>query len=252
MSESIKIVQLSDCHLFADKERLGYCDIQPYSTLSQTLWEIRNECPDLIINSGDVSGDFSEQSYRHYSSLWQNTAINARVFSVAGNHDQIAFWEACFDQKHGYSSHSLLNGTWRLHLLASNFEGNIGTVTKKSLQLFAETIHNNPHASHLAVLHHPLSDSNVWMDKHYLSNANSVIECLQTPTVKAVFHGHVHTDRCVMINETPVYACPSTCWQWGNTREFSTASLLPGYRVIDLNEDGSFSTQVKYLEKSKN
>ena len=247
MPRTTKIIQISDCHLFADKQKLGFANRCPFATLSRVLNAIKAENPDLVINTGDVSSDFSEESYLNYRQAWSEVGLSTSELSVAGNHDKIRFWEVCFNRKQGYAQHSLLNGTWHIHLLASRFKGALGTVTEGSLRAFADHVRSAPELNHIAVLHHSVMSSNVWMDKHYLTNANAVIASISSLPVRAVLHGHVHTERCVMLGNTPLFACPSTCWQWGNTKEFSVSNHAPGYRVIKLIDDGGFETSVKYV-----
>ena len=64
----MRLLQLSDCHLFADHAQTGY-GVNPYQSLSRVLECAAGESPDYVIITGDVSGDNSEESYRHFLSL---------------------------------------------------------------------------------------------------------------------------------------------------------------------------------------
>jgi Icc protein len=43
-------------------------------------------------------------------------------------------------------------------------------------------------------------------------------------------------------------ACPSTCWQFATMTSFATNDLMPGYRVINLLENGQISTSIHRLK----
>ena len=247
MTSSLTIIQITDCHLFADPYKSGYAGINPYDSLQRVLKSVSQLNPDLVIVTGDVSGDHSHISYQHFKQLWKDFGITAQLLSVAGNHDEITAWQDCFQTAHQYQQHSLLSGKWHLHLLPSDFKGAKGLLNTEAMRRFNTFVANNQQAEHIAVLHHPLTDSGVWMDKHHLLNANDFKQCLAKNRVTAVLHGHVHTDRHVMVENTPVYACPSTCWQWANTAEFGVTQQPPGFRIISLDSEGHYKTKVYYL-----
>jgi Icc protein len=43
-------------------------------------------------------------------------------------------------------------------------------------------------------------------------------------------------------------ACPSSCWQFANQENFATTDLKPGYRVINLLENGQITTSIQRLK----
>lgn len=247
MSSQYTLAQITDCHLFADPSKAGYSGINPYQSLEKVLLEVRKQRPDCVLVTGDVSGDYSEQSYAHFIQLWQQSGITAPLFSVAGNHDNIGAWQDCFGCKHEYLSAALGFGHWHLHMLPSEFEGAKGRLKRDATQHMCDNIESNRDAHHIVAMHHPLTLSDVWMDKHRLVNPEVFTGYLPMANLRAVIHGHVHTERKVMLHKTPIYACPSTCWQWGNSVEFSVSEQMPGFRTLKLNEDGHFSTMTHYV-----
>ncbi|MBT0585354.1 metallophosphoesterase family protein [Alteromonas oceanisediminis] len=251
------IAQLSDCHLFAERDKCGYNDINPYDALAAVFSAIGGYQVDAVLCTGDISGDGSAQSYRHFQSLWQAAEIEAVLFTLAGNHDSPVHWPADWQPFTAYQYHAL-PANWHLHCLPSTFAGARGSLTETGIgqcrNRLVETAGSNQY--HLMAIHHPLYPANEWMDKHRLDNPEQLLHLIeQSEGVQAVVHGHVHTAR-VQQHSRPngdvcrLYACPSSCWQWGNTAHFSVAAQTPGFRLIELSDGGQLHTSVHYLADS--
>ena len=83
----MKIVQISDCHLFADRDKIGYNNINPRLSLKHILTEVHLQQPDVLLITGDISADGSGQSYQHFYNLLREAKIDCRVGIIPGNHD---------------------------------------------------------------------------------------------------------------------------------------------------------------------
>ncbi|MFT4746161.1 MAG: Icc protein, partial [Congregibacter sp.] len=86
----MNIIQISDCHLFSDTQKTGYNSINPYQSLQHILAEVKFHQPDVLLVTGDISGDGSGQSYQHFSKLLCETKIKCRIGIIPGNHDNQA------------------------------------------------------------------------------------------------------------------------------------------------------------------
>lgn len=247
MPSQLKLAQISDCHLFADPHKVAY-GINPNYTLLHVLTAIAASGADMLLVTGDISGDETEQSYERFWQAFRQSGLSIPVVSVAGNHDAITLWQNSFATEHRYQSLVLPVDNWHLHLLPAQFKGTQAILDDSIVAQFEAAVAIAPDVSHLLALHHPLWQEGVWMDKHAMQNPERLLSILAEATnVKAVLHGHVHTARDRLCNSVHVLACPSTCWQWGNTPDFSVAQLGPGYRMLTLNESGDWNSDVTYL-----
>ncbi|MEO7017730.1 MAG: metallophosphoesterase [Leifsonia sp.] len=96
MSESLRILHLSDTHLFGDG-RLHYGIVDTLAALDRVLERAAElDSVDLVVASGDLSDDGSPESYRLLDDRLQAwaTARGAQIAYVMGNHDLSEGFEA--------------------------------------------------------------------------------------------------------------------------------------------------------------
>jgi Icc protein len=96
----MKIVQISDCHLFSDNKKVGYQQINPYQSLSRVLKKVNELKPALVIACGDISSDKTLDSYRHFSSLWESSKLACKLIVMPGNHDDVEVMQGHFAPHH--------------------------------------------------------------------------------------------------------------------------------------------------------
>ncbi|MFT2089585.1 metallophosphoesterase [Paraglaciecola sp. 2405UD69-4] len=246
----MKIVQISDCHLFADKQKNGYKDINPYQSLRNILGQVSVEQIALLLVTGDLSGDASALSYQHFKQLLVEANLDCKLLILPGNHDSIEHLKATFPEENLWfrSPISLDDTNWQLHLLNSQFEGALGNVSRKDLELLEQALQQAPDKSHLIAVHHHPINCNGWMDKHEWLNRQDFTQLVELyPNVKVVVYGHIHSDIETQQNGVLYLACPSTCWQWANTESFGLSDEKPGYRVIELQEGGQFNHEINRI-----
>jgi Icc protein len=246
----MKIIQISDCHLFADAHKVSYNNINPFRSLEQILAGVKLHEPDVLLVTGDISGDSSGQSYQHFSKLIHEAKINCQVGIIPGNHDSQDQLTANIPKEYLWLNNPrlILPNQWHIHLLNTQDQQTIGRISEVSLRSLTEylSIHSNDY--HLLAAHHHPIPCGGWMDKHEWTNRhnfNAVVA--QYESVKGVVYGHIHMaieqqkDQCLYM------ACPSTCWQFANKESFATTDLLPGYRVINLLKNGQITTSIHRL-----
>jgi Icc protein len=251
---SFRIVQITDSHLFADKGKVVGDDvldegINSFNTLASVLAKIPLYQPDLVLMTGDLSADESEQSYQHFSQLWRDAKIESSLMMIPGNHDDAGLMKACFPNWFWEDDVVEVVG-WRLHCLHSQVPGQgRGKVNDEQLHQLQRDIRQHPQLHHfIAVHHHPIA-MNSWMDQYNWTNNQDFVELVEkNPVIKVVVHGHVHTTRDIPIGQARLLAAPSTCWQFKHEPEFAFDINPPAFRVIDLNQDGTFDTSIIYTE----
>lgn len=246
MTSSLTIVQISDCHLFADANKSGYQNIKPYFSLQRVLQLVVRHKPHLVLVTGDISGDYSQASYEHFWFLWQQACIDAQLQLLPGNHDCLETMQQVFPKEHLWHQ-ALDHQFWQIHLLNTKGKGTSGHLAPEQLSELEHKVSASDKHQLLAMHHHPL-DCNSWMDKHAWQNKQQFCDWAQgQQQIKAMLYGHIHTDKHQNLAHIDTWACPSTCWQWQTSKEFAVSDEAPGYRLLNLLADGSIQTQVYRL-----
>jgi Icc protein len=248
----LKIIQITDCHLFCDLNKVGYNKINPAHSLEQILNEVSSEQPDKVIATGDISGDGSVQSYQHFNRLIEAAGLEHKLLVIPGNHDNQTAMQSifCAQQLWSNTPHVILNNQWHLHLVDTQYQQTIGRLTQENLNALEQLLQQHRQNFHMIAAHHHPIPCGGWMDKHEWQNRQAFRSLVdQHPAVKAVIYGHIHMHVQQQQQQCLYMACPSTCWQFSNSEAFSFNDLQPGYRIINLAEDGQIHTSVQRLKK---
>jgi Icc protein len=241
----MKIIQISDCHLFADTQKVGYNNINPFRSLERILSEVKAHRTDVLLITGDISGDGSGQSYQHFSNLLHETKMGCQIGIIPGNHDNQTQLKANILEKYLWLNNPriVLPNHWHIHLLDTQYQQTMGQISEGSLASLVEYLSLHPQGYHLLAAHHHPIPCGGWMDKHEWTNRqrfNGVVA--KYPSIKGVVYGHIHMAIEQQLNQCLYMACPSTCWQFSNQGSFAISDLMPGYRVINLLKNGQITT----------
>ncbi|AXT38010.1 3',5'-cyclic-nucleotide phosphodiesterase [Alteromonas sp. BL110] len=269
----ISLIQISDCHLFKDKDKTGYAGIAPYHSLTRVLSAVQQYVADItdsknqianqgnngqeqkmiVLVTGDISGDNSPESYQHFTALMEQYIESENIdwFVLAGNHDNNPHFESYLGSRHLQSANPISFSNWQIHGMDTRTSGNMhtaaGEVKESDLIALKQSLDALPHFNHLVALHHHILPSKSWMDKHFLANAQHLESLInENPQIKALIHGHIHSPlrQEIGTNSTPSYGSPSTCWQWQMCDEFGVSEEAPGYQVINLMDNGTIDVNV--------
>ncbi|MEO0853961.1 MAG: phosphodiesterase [Cyanobacteria bacterium J06648_11] len=271
------IVQITDCHLFANPKRqlLG---VETESTLQSTLATVSalNPFPDVVLMTGDLSQDGSVLSYarlRHHL----RAAVPADIYWLAGNHDRLAAMkeelssnpdlDAAVPRRQGHHAQPhqrhRMHGDdvfsrqgWTFILLNSQIPGkDSGRLSAETLQ-FLESELERAAASdqHVSVcLHHPpFSMTSEWLDTTALHDPEQLFDVLDRfPNVRAVIFGHVHQEFRTVRRGVTYLSCPSTCIQFKpGSNEFTLDLIPPAFRQLWFYPEGSIDTQLVRLPEA--
>ncbi|MGS2719225.1 metallophosphoesterase [Paraglaciecola aestuariivivens] len=246
----IKIAQISDCHIFSDSDKCGYLQINPYQSLRLVLQHIKQQQPDLLIVTGDISGDASGESYQHFQTLLKQANLSCELYLLPGNHDDPSLMQACFPAHQLWINlpHIALGSRWHLHLLSTHDEITKGQLEKSSLINLNTYLTEHAEGFHLMAAHHHPIATGGWMDQHEWKNRdefNALIN--QHANVKGVIYGHIHQANQKQVNECLYMSCPATCWQFDSQPEFSLGQPIAGYRMLTLLDSGKIESSTYYL-----
>lgn len=246
----LRVLQLTDPHLMAESDGtlLGVNTRDSLQAVIDEVLEVHGQ-PDLVLATGDLTQDSSEEGYRIFAEKLQTFPCPSAWLS--GNHDStptLMEMAAAFgaDRRHIRS-----NG-WQFVLLDSSVAGKVyGELADTELEFLERTLEQNPDLPALVALHHhPVDVGSDWMEKIGLRNRDALWQVVgRFSQVKIVLCGHVHQEMDRMVGGVRVLATPSTCIQFtsGSSR-FSVEPLSPGYRWFELGPGGDFHTEVRRAE----
>ena len=243
----LTLIQISDTHLMADAAS-DFIKMNPEHSFLSVLADIQQHYPhaDALLHTGDLAQEACSATYQRY--LQHVNALNMPCFQVPGNHDDIAYFP--FYQQHD-AAHVIELGAWSLVLLNSAVVNQVdGWVDQQQLQQLEHILNALPE-QHIVIAchHHPFAMQSHWIDQHKLKNSQALTDVLARHTqVKLVLFGHVHQESCTTWQQISFLSTPSTCVQFKpKSADFALGTEAPGYRVLQLKSDGSFSTEVRRL-----
>lgn len=245
LTRPIRIVQISDMHLFADAGHtlLGLNTDQSFQSVIKL---IQQEQPaiNLLLTTGDIAQQPHLATYKRF--LQHVSRINAPHFCTQGNHDlhQMFHSQVVTNQL----PCEIVIENWCCILLDSSEDHEIsGNFYPQTLSYLKEALARQQDKFVIIALHHnPLAIGSKWLDQHMLKNNQEFLDILADyANIKIVLHGHVHQEAAYQHRGIDYLACPSTSLQFEPLSDhFSIDKKNPGYRWLDLYPDGSFASEV--------
>lgn len=242
----LRVLQLTDPHLMAsvDGALLGVNTRDSLDAVITQALESHGQ-PDLILATGDLAQDGSEEAYRVLGD--RLGAFSCGSAWIAGNHDHVAHLNAIaahYDANHRH----VVQGGWQFILLDSSVPGKVhGELAWSELDFLEKMLEEHPELPALVTLHHhPVDISADWMREIGLRNREAFWRVIDRfPQVKVVLWGHIHQSYEQQRNGVQLLATPSTCIQFtSGSRKFSVDDLAPGYRWFEFQASGEFTTEV--------
>ncbi|KII79927.1 3',5'-cyclic-AMP phosphodiesterase [Vibrio renipiscarius] len=251
VTDIIKLVQLTDTHLFAAEDG-SLLSVNTNDSFSAVVEGIHQQGFDFefLLATGDISQDHSEVSYQRFAQGIER--LEKPCFWLPGNHDYKPSMGSVLPSPQIVQTESTLLGEhWQLILLDSQVEGvPHGRLSQQQLDLLDTQLRLHPERHSLVLLHHhPILVGSAWLDQHTLKDAEQFWQIVEKhDNVRAILCGHVHQDMQVVRSGATVMATPSTCVQFKpNSDDFALDACSPGWRELTLYADGRFETQVQRL-----
>ena len=115
---SVRVLQLTDCHLFADPNRdlLGVKTSESMDAVIDAVLE-QNFDFDFVAVTGDLSQDYSLRSYEHFAQ--KIARLQKPVFFLPGNHDDGPLMYRIFDKLGVNIAKNVITKKWQYIFLNS-------------------------------------------------------------------------------------------------------------------------------------
>ncbi|MDH4039793.1 MAG: 3',5'-cyclic-AMP phosphodiesterase, partial [Gammaproteobacteria bacterium] len=243
-----RVVQLTDTHLC--KAQGGtLLGMDTDHSLQAVIDLVKAERPqiDLLLGTGDLSDQGALEAYRRLQEYFAQ--LTATSCWLPGNHDDRANMESVADNPLRLCRELRL-GRWQVVMLDSQVPGEVGgelgagelALLEGALAAAAEQ-----DLYSLVCLHHqPVPIGCAWLDEQMVVDAADFFAILDRfPGVRGVLWGHVHQQVDRLRGDIRLMSSPSTCVQFApGSAGFKADAESPGYRWLDLHEDGSLHTGV--------
>jgi Icc protein len=245
----VQPLQFTDTHLPGTPE-MRVRDIATAETLASCIAHARQRHapPDAILLTGDLAHD-DPGGYAQLRAQFGQS--RAPVHCLPGNHDE------AMQLREGLAGapfvHELasLYGRWLIVMLDSTVPGaNHGQLVAAELARLDAALGAHPGAYALVCLHHhPVPHGSRWLDELMLHNAQEFFAVLARHAgVRAIAWGHTHQPFEGMHGHIRLMGTPSTCMQFTqDSDEFAVDARSPGYRWLELNDDGSLETCIEWV-----
>ncbi|KYC40934.1 3',5'-cyclic-nucleotide phosphodiesterase [Scytonema hofmannii PCC 7110] len=244
----LSIAQVSDMHLFADENEqlLGMPTTLSFQATIRRLKKLRSEL-DLLLLTGDLSGDGSLESYEMLQNLLRPLEIS--TYWLPGNHDNAIAMEQILNLRLVSRRKSFERGGWHFILLDSTVPECVhGHLSAKILHWLDFQLSMGDNKPTLLALHHPpFKVDSKWLDSSTLQNSQDLFAIVDRhPQVKLVLFGHIHQEFHCQRHSVDYLGTPSTCIQFApSSSKFSLDQKSPGFRLLRLYSNGTWESSVE-------
>ena len=246
----VKILQLTDLHILpkADDTLLG---VETEKYFKQVLEQAHRTHGnfDLFLLTGDLAQDPCPDSYRRIREILSD--YQTPCLCLPGNHDDIVLMRRIFDHAPVTCGRHKQLANWQIICLNSQkADTPVGLLAQSELVFLSEQLQRHPELyTVIAVHHHCITSDSSWMDRMIIENSDELFaRIVSHPHVKAIVCGHIHQVLEKTRNSVMLLGTPATCFQFKpGCHEFALDDKPPGYRVLQLNDDGTLHTNVEWI-----
>lgn len=238
----VKVIQISDTHLFADDE-LEIFGAKSNLTFKKVMRKIIDEDShdaDMVFLTGDISQDETKESYEKIAH--DLSSLNLPVYWIPGNHDDLAQLESIFMNAENFNRQSNLSlPHWYLIFLDTKIDGrDDGLLSLAELKRLKDEIMAAQVNKKIAIImhHHPAPVGTPLIDNYILQNNKDFWDIVTGTKVELVICGHVHGDYRFKYNNVMIESSPATCLQWEKGTKDLKVDMKIGYKIYYFKQDG--------------
>jgi 3',5'-cyclic-AMP phosphodiesterase len=251
---TVTLVQITDCHLLADGAGLlrGWPVAESLGVIVEAVAAVRTGRVGAhrLLLSGDLADSGEPEAYRQLLDILE--PLGLPIHWLPGNHDGPGLGLAMAGSRLADSARSVCLGSWRLLLLDSVLAGSPigeGALSESSWRWLGCELEKGDQPAIIALHHPPLATGLDWVDQMQLRDGDRFHQLMaHYPQVKLVVFGHIHAELHRRIGAVDYYGCPSTCTQVESLDRANSGGNQPGFRVIELADDGQFRAWVDRVE----
>jgi Icc protein len=241
------VVQITDPHLRRDPDAVVR-GVAVAASLRRVLEAVATLEPSLVVCTGDVADDLSEEAYQLFVRFLN--ILPCRVLFVPGNHDSRSLARRYLTSNEASDEAPLtfvetLDG-WVLIGLDTQAPGHVwGELSLAQIDWMRRSLRDTEPRNAILFMHHPPgSVGTPWMDAILIHNTDLFVRALAGTRVQAILCGHSHFEFEGTVGGIPFFTTPATSFQFEpGTVECRDWTARPGFRVLSLGPD-TFRTAV--------
>ncbi len=252
---TIKVMQLTDCHLYADPSQclLGLNTLNTLDQVISLAQDVMGK-PELVLATGDLVHDASDAGYKRLRS--RLSRIGAPAYCLPGNHDLPGKLSLLLNQDNVHTTASVQVGGWSLVFLDTTIPGETGGhLAEDQFRLLERELSQHQDKHTLVCMHHqPVPVGSEWIDSIGLDNGEKFMQIVDRhQQVKGVLCGHIHQEFEGEHDGVRLMGTPSTCIQFvAGQDEFGIDACPPGFRWLGLTPEGEIHSNVLLLSEIPN
>jgi Icc protein len=249
---TIRLLQVTDTHLFADEsgELYGVQTWKSFRAVLDAAREIAHPGYDGILVTGDVAEDGRRETYERFREEMSSWGVP--VLCIPGNHENRELMTEILGRPPFQYAGARDFGDWRVVMLESHVPGkDHGEISESELARLERELSTASDSHVLVCVHHQVMPvGSPWLDGVGLRNHETVLALLERhDNVRGVLFGHVHQASDRLHGELHVMSTPSTCAQFTPFTRTAVMDLRPpGFRWLELTPTGGINTGVEWLE----
>ncbi len=239
--DEIKILQLTDLHLFNKENLLHGCNTN--KSFENIISDIKNDINinyDLIFLTGDISQDMTDDSYIFCSNILSQ--LEHPIFWIPGNHDNYKKTKEIFKKNKLFNHRRYLKTKhWDFIFINSCIEGkDYGYLNENEIKYIDSYIKKCNQEKDICIVmhHHPIPVDTPLIDEVILKNYFEFLEKIKKyPSVKLIMCGHVHGDYSITYNSIKIETSHATCFQWLKGTNQIEIENYAGYTVYKMGKN---------------
>ena len=250
-SSHLSLLQLTDLHILPAPEiTLLGINTEYYFNRVLNHAFTQSVSYDAMLISGDLAQSPSKATYQRI--LHKIEEYHLPTMCLPGNHDDFELMQEVLNTPLVSCKKQIILGRWQLLILNSQIlksEG--GYLEQTELDFLAHCLEENSHLFTLIAMHHNcLPSDSKWLDTMQIKNSDELLALVaRYPKVKVITTGHIHQEMDKKFGDVAVFGTPSTCFQFAkNSAEFAMDRTPPGYRIIELHDNGEVTSEVHRID----
>lgn len=264
----LRILHLSDTHFSGDGGR-HYGVVDTVEHLKRALAHVGHLLFDLVVVSGDVSEDGTEESYRRVRAQlepWAQ-ARGARLVFAMGNHDRREPFRAVFGGGQPGAAEKTPSGEspdrpvvsvaahdgWRVVVLDSSIPGfGYGDLEEEQKQFLRETLAEPAQHGTVVVVHHPPVRAQTDLLQALAlddEDGRALVDIVRGTDVRVILSGHYHLPVTEFVAGVPVTVAPgvtNVSCAFGDPAE---EAAINGFGGSVVTIDGDSVRVVPFIER---
>lgn len=240
----MKIIQLTDLHLFNDKTK-KLLNIITYHSVEKIIDHIYQYEKDYeaIIVTGDISQDETVASYQLAINLLKQ--LNKPIYYLQGNHDKKENLDLVFSKQKPIEE--LYSPYWNfISVDTVDYGKDSGLISNDELNKLKNKISKNEKNNIALIMHHHcLKLGTPLIDDCMLLNSNKLLEIIdKEKRIKLVICGHAHNDYKLIHKNFILEVAPAVCFQWKKGTKTPITENHYGYKKYSFMENQYLSEAI--------